>query len=535
MVETPEAADLAAADLDRYRLIKKVGEGSGASLWYARLREAGVDGALPAAGITSRNEFERAARHRASTERLITIHPRPGGKAAAFENAPTMWASEVNTHRSSMRHPHILHTYEASASDPILPFLVLEFPEGGCLDRVLQSRRRLEPEECAGVVAHVGRALSWLHSQGLVHGGVDASNIFLTRGAASVVMPPWPDPWSGGGGAPGSAGTPADDVLRFAELTWRMLTGRSPGPWEHRIPLPMSCPSATKNVVQVLEAALDPDASARPEAQELALVVRGAWDALPIDLHSTADADFAPRLPARPGPSRGRSLTRGGVTVRKPDVEPTASRGRARVAARLGPLSRLRCLAPLVHAARRRWKAMVIGLLLVAAAVHGASRPLPTSDKAPHLRDVEEVSPIFAAPTVDGGGDPTGTPEPAGAAEAVEHLIAERDKALRDRDPSLIGGYAVAGSDVEKADRDCIDTLRSRSVVWGDLRTRAEDVVVEEENDSLARVRAKLVVSGWEKTTPGAQGAGGTTQSIRLHLDRATGSWRIKAVESVPN
>ncbi|MDN5605039.1 MAG: protein kinase [Kocuria sp.] len=534
MVETPEAADLAAADLDRYRLIKKVGECSGSSLWYARLREAEADGTLLTAGITSRHEFERAARHRASTERLITIHPRPGGKAAAFENAPTVWASEVNTHRSSMRHPHILHTYEASASDPILPFLVLEFPEGGCLDKVLRSRRRLEPEECAGVVAHVGRALSWLHSQGLVHGGVDASNIFLTRGAASVVMPPWPDPWSGRGGAPGVEGTPADDVLRFAELTWTMLTGRSPGPWEHRIPLPMSCPSATKNVVQVLEAALDPHSSARPDAQELALVVRGAWDAVPIDLHSTADADFASRLPARPDPSKGRFARRGGVQVRKPDVAPTASRGRAQVAVRFRALSNVRRLAALAHPARRRWKATVMGLLLVAAVVHAASRPLLTSDKAPPTSDVQEVSPIFAASTVN-GGVPTDTPEPTGAAEAVEHLVAARDRALRERDPSLIGAYAAADSEVEKADGACIDALRSRSVVWGDLRTRVEDIVVEEENDSLARVRAKLFVSGWKKTTPNTQEADDTIQSIRLHLDRATGSWRIKAVEAVPD
>ena len=297
----------------------------------------------------------------------------------------------------------------------------------------------------------------------------------------------------------------------------------------------MSCPSATKNVVQVLEAALDPNSSARPEAQELALVVRGTWDAVPIDLHSTADADFAPRLPARPVPPRGRSLTRGGVRVRKPDVERTASTGRARATPSLRALSGFRRLAQLVHPARRRWKATVIGLLLVAAAVHSASRPLLTSDKAPPTNDVQEVSPIFAASTVDGGGVTAETPEPAGAAEAVEHLVAERNRALRDRDPSLIGGYAAAGSEVEKADRECIDTLRSRSVMWGDLRTRAEDIVVEEANDSLARVRAKLVVSGWEKATSSAQEAGDTIQSIRLHLDRATGSWRIKAVESVPN
>ena len=72
-------------------------------------------------------------------------------------------------------------------------------------------------------------------------------------------------------------------------------------------------------------------------------------------------------------------------------------------------------------------------------------------------------------------------------------------------------------------------------MVWGDLRTRVEDIVVEEENDSLARVRAKLFVSGWKKTTPNTQEADDTIQSIRLHLDRATGSWRIKAVEAVPD
>ncbi len=420
-----------------------------------------------------------------------------------------------------MRHPHILHTYEASAAEPLSPYLVTEFPEGGCLQNVLSVRKRLEPGECASVVAHVGRAISWLHSQETAYGDLSASRVFLSRNSASLVAPPWPDPWRQDGfRRPGDG--KAQDVRAFAELIWLLLTGRPAGTWEDRIPLPMSCPSATKSVVKVLEAALGPDPFSRPNIQEMALVIRGAWEATPIDLHSVVDEEFAARLPARPQPQRPKG------------AQPQGSKGTLRRSAPKRLSTQRTVVQNRVHdLSRRHWKSLLTLALLALTAVQGGSRLLPSRDSPDPVPSSNGPSSSSTASQSEVAAARLPQRVPAEVSAALSELFKMRDDALRARDSSLVSNYATAGSQVEKGDIQRIAFMKASSVVWPNLETRIEDIEVESESEGTAQAKARLAVTGWSPQDPGNAETGDGSQRIEILLESAAGSWKMRSVEPV--
>lgn len=511
----PGVADPDAMDLDQYRLFTKIGTAEGASLWYARLRGEESDGSALVVGrrIDSSAGYEKAAQLRTASERMIRLYVPPRAESAALAVASRSWASHINAQRNSMRHPHILHTYEASAAEPLSPFLVTEFPEGGCLQNVLSVRKRLEPGECASVVAHVGRVISWLHSQETAYGDLSASRVFLTRNSVSLVTPPWPDPWRQDGFRRSDGGK-AQDVRAFAELIWLLLTGRPAGTWEDRIPLPMSCPSATKSVVKVLEAALGPDPSSRPDIQEMALVIRGAWEATPVDLHSVVDEEFAARLPARAQPQGPKGTLRRNVPQR-------LSSQRTVVQNRVHELC------------RRHWKSLLTLALLALTVAQGGSRLLPSRDSPDPVSSSNGPGSSSTASQSEGAAAPPPQRVPEEVTGALPELFKMRDEALRARDSSLVSNYATAGSEVEKGDIQRIAFMKASSVAWPNLETRIEDIEVEPGSDGTVRAKARLAVTGWSPKEPGNAETGDGSQRIEILLESTAGSWKMRSVDPV--
>ena len=83
---------------------------------------------------------------------------------------------QLNT-LTRVRHPHILQFLGLHSSPPDPPLLVHELLPtrlSQCLDHPLPLRQSLE------ILHHVVLALSYLHSQGLVHGDISPANIHLT-------------------------------------------------------------------------------------------------------------------------------------------------------------------------------------------------------------------------------------------------------------------------------------------------------------------------------------------------------------------
>ncbi len=96
-------------------------------------------------------------------------------------------------------HQNLALTRDVQAfADRDLYFTLRDFIQGATLREVLESGRRFEPAQVLRILRQVVEALSPLHREGLVHGGVKPSNIFLARDDRVVLgEPSLPIPASG--------------------------------------------------------------------------------------------------------------------------------------------------------------------------------------------------------------------------------------------------------------------------------------------------------------------------------------------------
>jgi serine/threonine protein kinase/Tfp pilus assembly protein PilF len=84
-----------------------------------------------------------------------------------------------------LKHPHIVQVYEVGEADG-MPFIALEYVEGGGLDRVLKALP-LSARDAALLVEALARAMQHAHEHGIVHRDLKPGNILLE----SVVRGPW--------------------------------------------------------------------------------------------------------------------------------------------------------------------------------------------------------------------------------------------------------------------------------------------------------------------------------------------------------
>lgn len=74
--------------------------------------------------------------------------------------------------------PHVFGVHDVGEDDDG-PFLCLEAVQGESLRRVLHNRGRLDPAACLQLGLELSSALAALHLEGLVHGNVGVSQVFL--------------------------------------------------------------------------------------------------------------------------------------------------------------------------------------------------------------------------------------------------------------------------------------------------------------------------------------------------------------------
>ena len=144
-----------------------------------------------------------------------------------------------------LQHPRIVQIYESGEHDG-LPFLALEFMEGGSLARRLGGRPQ-PPREAAGLLEALAMAVDYAHSQGVVHRDLKPANVLLTRDgqpkladfglakfadngltASGVVLgtPAYmaPEQAIGDNGGVG----PAADIYSLGAILYELLTGQPP-------------------------------------------------------------------------------------------------------------------------------------------------------------------------------------------------------------------------------------------------------------------------------------------------------------------
>ena len=88
---------------------------------------------------------------------------------------------------SALNHPHVCIVYDVGETDDGLPFIAMEFIEGGSLDSVLKTRR-LEIPQIVDLAAQVADALDAAHACRIVHRDIKPANISLNeRGQVKVL------------------------------------------------------------------------------------------------------------------------------------------------------------------------------------------------------------------------------------------------------------------------------------------------------------------------------------------------------------
>jgi WD40 repeat protein len=79
-----------------------------------------------------------------------------------------------------LEHPHVVRATDAGEIDSV-PYLVMEFVDGGDLSRVVRQHGPLPPLAALDVMQQTALALGHIHSQGLVHRDIKPSNLLLDK------------------------------------------------------------------------------------------------------------------------------------------------------------------------------------------------------------------------------------------------------------------------------------------------------------------------------------------------------------------
>jgi hypothetical protein len=256
--------------LGRYRPVKPLGSGGSGSVWLALDEQTGLDVALK-------------------------IIPREG-KAAARAEREALAARRL-------RHPHCVRAYDVG-HDASHVYIAYEYVPGRTLRESIRAGA-VTDTDAVEVAAQVLDALAHAHRAGIVHRDVKPANVLLEdRDELCVRLLDFglaqfdgADTLTAVGDVPGTlayisperlAGeeaSPASDVWAVGVLLWEMLADRHPF-WGMPLqevaraietgapPIETERRGLPRRLVAAVNAALSPEADARPRASDLAAALR---------------------------------------------------------------------------------------------------------------------------------------------------------------------------------------------------------------------------------------------------------------------
>lgn len=143
--------------IGKYRVIRELGRGATGAVYLAE---------------DSFNSREVA---------IKVMFPEALAHAEDGEHYRRMFLNEASL-AGKIQHPHIVGIYDAVV-DEQLSYIVMEYVEGGTLERFCRPDNLLPPDTVAEIIFKCVRALSFANSKGLIHRDVKPGNILYKSGS----------------------------------------------------------------------------------------------------------------------------------------------------------------------------------------------------------------------------------------------------------------------------------------------------------------------------------------------------------------
>src|SRR5690606_28985205 len=144
---------------DRYRLVKKLGEGGMGVVWVAHSLVLGVDIAL----------------------KLISA-------SAAGRSVASRMAREAHA-AARLGHPALVRVFDFGWTTRGDPFLVMELAQGETLSRVLHRERRIGAVRAVQLLLPICDGIRCAHEKGIVHRDIKPENVFLAADPFGRLQP----------------------------------------------------------------------------------------------------------------------------------------------------------------------------------------------------------------------------------------------------------------------------------------------------------------------------------------------------------
>jgi serine/threonine protein kinase len=111
---------------------------------------------------------------------IMTLFNLPQDMSAEERGQMTTLLAQERAALVRLTHPTIPLVYDLGEHAGSL-YLVTAVSKGASLAQVLKQQGRFSPQQTLGILKQVAAGLDYAHSQGVVHGSLSLSNVFLSR------------------------------------------------------------------------------------------------------------------------------------------------------------------------------------------------------------------------------------------------------------------------------------------------------------------------------------------------------------------